>query len=206
MIERIMAKRLGVFNVQPSWIIILYSVLEWGHACWLSEDREPRILFYNYLICFYIITHLFHIQSGDYEWLFSKAFKALVKECVNGSIKKTELNNEAKKLRGIWSHHNHSHVPKLWIPDEGSIPSQEHPARVEETDGAHGEVLSESGQERWILFPYIKAVINHWCEGRRQGGPCSSTTMRRVSMRQRREEPYLKFFIVDKWDSSESNL
>ena len=114
MIERIMTKRLGVFNVQPSWIIILYSVLEWGHASWLSEDREPRILFYNYLICFYIITHLFHIQSGDYEWLFSKAFKALVKECVNGSIKKTELNNEAKKLRGIWSHHNHSHVPKLF--------------------------------------------------------------------------------------------
>ena len=75
---------MGVFNVQPSWIIILYSVLEWGHASssWLSEDREPRILFYNYLICFYIITHLFHIQSGDYEWLFSKAFKAyLVKEC-----------------------------------------------------------------------------------------------------------------------------
>ena len=30
------------------------------------------------------------------------------------SIKKTELNNEAKKLRGIWSHHNHSHVPKLF--------------------------------------------------------------------------------------------
>ena len=192
MIERIMAKRLGVFNVQPSWIIILYSVLEWGHASWLSEDREPRILFYNYLICFYIITHLFHIQSGDYEWLFSKAFKALVKECVNGSIKKTEPSQSRPKT--------------LWIPDEGSIPSQEHPARVEETDGAQGEVLSASGQERWILFPYIKTIINHWCEGRRQGGPCSSTTMRRVSMRQRREEPYLKFFIVDKWDSSESNL
>ena len=189
-----MTKRLNNFNQQPSCIIILYSVLEWGHACWLSEDREPRILFYNYLICFYIITHLFHIQSGDYEWLFSKAFKALVKECVNGSIKKTEPSQSQSR-------------PKtLWIPDEGSIPSQEHPARVEETDGAHGEVLSESGQERWILFPYIKAVINHWCEGRRQGGPCSSTTMRRVSMRQRREEPYLKFFIVDKWDSSESNL
>ena len=82
MIERIMTKRLGAFNVQPSWIIILYSVLEWGHACWLSEDREPRILFYNYLICFYIITHLFHIQSGDYEWLFSKASKALSSEGV----------------------------------------------------------------------------------------------------------------------------
>ena len=32
--------------------------------------------------------------------------------CVNESIKKTELNNEAKKLRGIWSHP--SHVPKLF--------------------------------------------------------------------------------------------
>ena len=48
-----------------------------------------------------------------------------------------------KDVGGFWSHLSHVHVP-----NEGSIPSDEHQACVEEEDRAHGEKPSASEQER----------------------------------------------------------